>query len=339
MISVIVPMYNAEETIEKCVKSIQKSIYSELEIILVNDGSKDKTLDLCRKLQSKDERIRIINKVNSGAGESRTQGLKEARGEFVSFVDADDWVSIDMYSKMLARIERENADVCFCGYIDWDNKGNSVDNSILFPKTVYNENEIRSKIMHNCVCYTNRADENAIFATWTGLYRRRVIEENHIVFFNERECYSEDSLFNLYFLANAKICVFFKECLYYHTHGDSTLSTIYDERYKKVDVWYKYVEKFLQERCLEKEIGSYLKRTYLGEYEKRVNNIINSNVDEKNIFRRVHEVKKDYKYIDKINVWKLNGVSLRFKIKKSLLVNHINFYVKLKNRGIDERRI
>lgn len=331
MISVIVPMYNAEKTIEKCVKSIQVSEYREIEIILINDGSKDKTLEICRKLQNNDERIYIIDKKNSGAGESRTEGLKVARGEFVSFVDADDWISKEMYSKMIKVVKSEDADVCFCGFVDWDGMGNNVESRILFPNTIYKEDEIKSKIMHNCICYTNNKNENAIFATWVGLYRRRVIEENNIVFFNERECYSEDSLFNLYFLGSARKCAFLKECLYHHTHGESTLSTLYDERYKKVDVWYEYVEKILQQQGIEKKLSSYLKRTYLGEFEKRVNNLINMGIRENEKLAQVSEIRKDYKYIDKINVWKIKGVSFRFKLKKYLLIKHIYLYLKLKN--------
>lgn len=100
MISVIVPIYNAEKYLNKCLASIVNQTYSELEIILVNDGSTDDSLAICKKYEQDDDRIVVINKRNEGVVRARKDGIRIARGEYITFVDADDWIDITTYEKL-----------------------------------------------------------------------------------------------------------------------------------------------------------------------------------------------------------------------------------------------
>jgi glycosyltransferase involved in cell wall biosynthesis len=111
LISVIVPTYNAEKTIERCINSLSIQSYSNIEIIAVNDGSTDSTGILLEQLANRDERIRLIRKENGGVSSARNVGLDNAQGEYITFVDSDDWVEIDFLQHMYDMLKRTNADI------------------------------------------------------------------------------------------------------------------------------------------------------------------------------------------------------------------------------------
>lgn len=119
MISIIVPIYNAEKWIERCVDSLICQTYTDIEILLINDGSTDRSLEICNTYAEKDNRITVIDKENEGVSATRNLGLQKARGEFIQFVDCDDYVDSQMCEKMLGAIE--NADLVLCGLNVWKN--------------------------------------------------------------------------------------------------------------------------------------------------------------------------------------------------------------------------
>lgn len=114
MISVIIPVYNMEKYLNQCLESIVNQDYHDIEILLVDDGSKDGSLNLCNKWASKDSRIRVFTKENGGQGSARNLALKEIRGEYVSFIDSDDLVTKDMYTSLIEVIEKNQADMVIC---------------------------------------------------------------------------------------------------------------------------------------------------------------------------------------------------------------------------------
>lgn len=116
LISIIVPIYNTEDYIEKCVKSIQNQTYKNIEIILVNDGSTDGSADIINKLLENDSRIQVIHKQNEGVTAARLEGIKKSSGNYIGFVDSDDVVAADMYEILLNNMIKYNADISHCGY-------------------------------------------------------------------------------------------------------------------------------------------------------------------------------------------------------------------------------
>ncbi len=106
MISVIVPVYNKEEYLGRCIDSVLGQTYADLELILVDDGSKDKSADICREYVNKDKRVRFFQKENGGASSARNFGIKEAKGEYIGFVDGDDWIEEDMYETLLSELDK-----------------------------------------------------------------------------------------------------------------------------------------------------------------------------------------------------------------------------------------
>ena len=113
VISVIVPVYNAEKYLTECVESILNQTIEDIELILVDDGSTDGSPAMCDAFAAQDPRVKVIHKPNGRASSARNAGIRAATGEYIAFVDSDDWISPDMYEKML----EPNADVCLCDYV------------------------------------------------------------------------------------------------------------------------------------------------------------------------------------------------------------------------------
>ena len=111
-VSVIVPIYNAEAYIEECVRSILNQTFSDFELILVDDGSKDGSLELCKKIASQDSRVKVIHQENAGSAAAKNTGLSIAKGEFIKFCDADDTIDDQYIENLYYGVKNHNADVC-----------------------------------------------------------------------------------------------------------------------------------------------------------------------------------------------------------------------------------
>ena len=117
-ISVIVPVYNVEQYLERCVDSIINQTYKNLEIILVNDGSTDNSGKLCDELAKRDDRIRVIHKENGGLSDARNTGIEEAEADLIGFIDSDDYIDENMYELLIDNLRETNADLSMCGHYD-----------------------------------------------------------------------------------------------------------------------------------------------------------------------------------------------------------------------------
>lgn len=117
-ISVIVPVYNTEKYIKKCIRSIIEQTLKEIEIIIVNDGSKDKSLEIIKDLMKQDRRIKLINKENEGVSSARNSGIKMAKGKYIQFIDSDDWIEKEFLEKMYDFAEKENVDIVVSDYYE-----------------------------------------------------------------------------------------------------------------------------------------------------------------------------------------------------------------------------
>ena len=117
LISVIIPVYNVEEYLDECVASVVAQTHRNLEIILVDDGSPDNCPAMCDAWAEQDSRVQVIHKENGGLSDARNAGIAIAKGDYLAFVDSDDWISPDMYASMLAALKREHADICACNIL------------------------------------------------------------------------------------------------------------------------------------------------------------------------------------------------------------------------------
>lgn len=181
LVSVIVPIYNVERYLSKCIDSIIKQDYEKIEIILVCDGSPDSSLSICEKYKKIDKRIVVIDKKNGGVSSARNYGLRDSSGKYVIFVDADDWLESNFISYMVSLIENESCDF-----------GLSL-NSIKSEKVRLNQQEevkVISPVEATALLISTRVDVGC----WNKIYKRELLIENNI-FFDEKQYYGEGLLF------------------------------------------------------------------------------------------------------------------------------------------------
>lgn len=168
-ISVIIPVYNIEEYLERCLDSVIAQTYTNLEIIVVDDGSTDSSPSICDEYAGKDERIKVIHKKNGGLSDARNAGLKVATGDYVGYVDGDDWVDATMYEDMLNACVKNDAQVAVCRYKrvykDETMDGSSKDVVVLSKEETWN-------------IYINAHPQYVIYnSVWSKLFRRDMVED------------------------------------------------------------------------------------------------------------------------------------------------------------------
>lgn len=139
LISIVVPVYNVEKYIEKCIVSIINQTYTNIEIIIVNDGTKDNSLEVIKKYINNDKRIRVINQENAGLSEARNTGIKNALGQYILFVDSDDFIDKKMVEKMYKKLQEDNSQIVMCNICRWDYLK---DEELGFRENYYGEKEI-----------------------------------------------------------------------------------------------------------------------------------------------------------------------------------------------------
>lgn len=141
-LSVIIPIYNAEKYLHRCIKSILNQTYTNIEIILVNDGSKDNSAKICEEYAKKNKNIIYVSKQNEGPGPARNKGIEIATGDFIGFVDSDDFIYKEMYFEMLREAVKNDADVVQCGYFKADEMGNILNEKSFTDKVLYIEDQL-----------------------------------------------------------------------------------------------------------------------------------------------------------------------------------------------------
>ncbi len=170
-ISVIVAIYKVERYLEQCLESITKQTYDNLEIILVDDGSPDKCPIICDQFSLKDERVRVIHQENQGAMKTRWNGVMEAQGDYISFIDGDDWLEPNMYKEMIQHIYDNSVDIVVTGYVQGENadiKRNNIASGIYTGEKL---KEIQKKIIYFGPYY----EPGIIPALWNKLFKRELL--------------------------------------------------------------------------------------------------------------------------------------------------------------------
>lgn len=193
LVSIIIPVFNAERYLTKCLKSIIKQSYEHIEILVINDGSSDNSLSIINEFSRKDPRIHILSKKNSGPSETRNLGLEHATGEFISFVDADDWIHENMIEQMVFEMSRRRSDLVICEVLQFD-----CQNDNYTPRRTFKLSELDQHASYDALMSRFISGEFD-FANWNKLYKRAIIEENRIRFQADLRI-GEDFIFNLIYL-------------------------------------------------------------------------------------------------------------------------------------------
>ena len=141
-LSIIIPVYNCGKFLERCFDSISKQIFNDFEVIIVDDGSTDNSLDICKKYEAQDKRFRVFSIENHGSAFARNYGLKMAKGEYIGFVDADDYIDENMYSTLINTAQKEQADIVSCDMVYAFQNGKYVNKPTSFEGGVYDRKRI-----------------------------------------------------------------------------------------------------------------------------------------------------------------------------------------------------
>ncbi len=229
-ISVIVPVYQGERYIEKCVESVMKQTFSDWELLIVNDCSTDGTAAICDACAAKDDRIRVFHKKkNAGVSEARNLGLREAKGEYIAFLDADDRFEFRALETLWSLREQTGADTVGCAHLNLA-PGGAKSVELLLPAGVYDEEGIRTGIIDRLM-----GDRLALPLfngfIWRYLFSAEILRSARITF---EGAYLEDELFLMEYFCNAKKLAVTEDALYRYFLNPSSVTHKYMKDYMKV---------------------------------------------------------------------------------------------------------
>lgn len=216
-ISVLVPAYNTGLYIEKCIESIQNQTYTNIDIIVVDDGSTDGTVEIACHYAESDARIKVISTIHKGVAEARNECLRNATGDYILFVDSDDWIAPSLCENLYHEAKRTSADIVFSAMISVSSDGTEVlfgDRSIAFQDT---------ELLTGPDCFIRMVDAGCAYPMVAGnLYRKSLFEKNDIVFKGE---YHEDEYSFPFLLKNAeKVCSIAEPQYYYRQRPKSIMN-------------------------------------------------------------------------------------------------------------------
>ena len=234
-VSVIVAIYNVSEYLERCVLSISEQTYSKLQIILVNDGSTDDSLNKCLELQKQDSRIEVINKENGGVSSARNAGIEAAGGKWICFVDGDDFLEKDAIQKTINEID--DSSVLLADYYVDAKKNNREECFLLGEDRVITSQEDKLELIKNCFVRTKIAEPKIITligVPWAKLYRTDLIKDNGIRF-DEKVRKMQDAIFNLEVFRKADKLVYKHDMhVYHYVQNDQSVTHKANPEYKDI---------------------------------------------------------------------------------------------------------
>lgn len=230
MVSIIVPIYNAEDYIGRCITSLIQQTYKNIEIICVNDGSTDKSRKICEEFSLRDPRVKVINFRNRGVSVARNEGLKFANGDFFSFVDADDYVEKDYIEKLMATLKKKKVDIVYCSAIAEDKNKKLIGIEYDKDKLIQTKNyDWNSREVH---CVVRGA-----------IYPKKIIEG---LKFDKNLYVGEDTYFFAQCIKRAKLVYCLKKALYHYVQYDVSAShgNFRPQMITEIDAWENIVKLF-----------------------------------------------------------------------------------------------
>lgn len=302
-ISVIVPIYNMERFLNRCLDSIINQTYRNLEIILINDGSTDTSGDICDIYAWKDIRIKVIHQPNAGVSSARNAGIGIAKGDYISFIDPDDWIENNMYEILVKHIQEDSVDII---RFNAERKGDII-NTLPF-KNKYSGKEFESEIQLAFIGAIKFGGMFILGVLWLHIFRREVVEKNNIRFNNKlHRC--EDRLFTLSVILNSENILFIDDILYHYEVNDNSLSNKYDPMRWEQELLYLEELQGEYKKCKGREFVTQAENRKTGEYLLRAITSINNEFFSANN-RSFFEKYRNTKTI-------INNPNVRMAIKKT----------------------
>ena len=237
LISVIIPVYGVERYLDRCLRSVVEQTYRNMEIILVDDGSPDNCPRMCDEWATKDGRIQVVHKCNGGLTSARKAGFDIAKGEYVLFVDSDDYIDSKMVEEMVEKAVETGCDITLCSYTREADK--SVPVYMSYEKDVLSPEELRDQYIFPIIRPINDGVSTNGFMC-TKLYRTSKIKGSY--FLSEREYYTEDVVFNIQMALDINGIAIVNKPFYHYCENKDSLT--YKYRQGKFEMWNRRTDFF-----------------------------------------------------------------------------------------------
>lgn len=314
-ISVIVPVYKVQKYLARCMDSLINQTLKDIEIILVDDGSPDQCPQLCDEYAEKYNNIIVIHQSNAGLGMARNSGLNIAKGQYIAFVDSDDYLDKSALENLYKVAERNSADTVLGTYYRVNSVGEKTKGQAPIKNKIFEGKEnIKENVLANMLGSPKEYydDIYLMMAVWMGIYSNKIIQENGIRFCSEREFISEDIIFDMdYYPLTNKVVITDVPYYYYCENGASLTLSYNKERFQKNKILFREIERKC--KILELDITERLDRSFIG----RVRQCIYSEVRYNRFLKARNNIKKicsdkDFKII--LNRYDMKYLSLKQKI-------------------------
>lgn len=250
LVSIIIPVYNAEQYLEECADSVVHQTYDNLDIVLVDDGSTDSSPKMCDRYLRNDERVQVIHKENGGLVSAWMRGVKEAKGEYVVFLDSDDWIDLFMIEDMVKQATGKGKEIVCANYIiEKENQSISVKQSL--EPDVYDRTKIEKKIFPYLLGKENRVIH---YSRCMKLISKELILDN-MQYSDEKLVMGEDASITLPAMWDAEYIVIMEDAFYYHYRFvDASMVHKYNaSMYDKVELLYETLKRTIQKKDLEEK--------------------------------------------------------------------------------------
>lgn len=243
VVTIILSIYNVEQYLERCIKSVVNQTYTNLEIILVDDGSPDRCPEICEEWAKKDKRIKVIHKKNAGLGFARNTGIENATGEYICFFDSDDYIALDTIEKAYNCITNHDADIVLFGFCHVDSNGRTKKCTVpKTPRDLYQGVEVQNYILPNLIApdFQNGKNANLWMSAWACMYSVKVISDSKWRFVSERQFISEDVYSLMFLYKELRRVSILPETLYFYCENGTSLTHTYrKDRYEKNKLCYE----------------------------------------------------------------------------------------------------
>ena len=321
MISIIVPVYNSELYLKKCLDSIISQTYENIEIICIDDNSSDDSLRILQEYEKKDQRIKVLQKVNEGVSFARNAGLDMARGDYILFVDSDDWIDRCTCEVALKKILEETADLVMWSYIR-ERETESFKKQIFDCDIVFKGKNVQEKLHRRMIgivddelVHPENAD--ALCTVWGKLYRRSIISANRIRFYDIRKIGTyEDGLFNLEYLKYVQKAIFLNQYFYHYrrTNVNSITGAYNANLGRQWDTLFHIMDKYIEQNELNEKYQEALRnRISLSLIPRGINEMSNDcSVGMK--MTKIKEIISQRSYIAAIKSLKIQYMPIHWKV-------------------------
>lgn len=247
-LSVIIPVYNTKDTLSRTINSVINQTHRNIQIILVDDESPDGAGVLCDEYASKYDNIQVIHKKNQGLGMARNSGLDIAEGEYIAFLDSDDWLEPEAYEECIEALDNNNCDACYYGRKVYREDGSYLTVSAIPNKLLFKDSsEVISEFAPRYFGDPHTRAEDAYIreSSCCAMYKASIIKDSNIRFMSERKCLSEDLFFNLHICRVAEGIMIIPKNYYNQGFNPSSLTRRYDDtRFDKMLSMYGYLEDY-----------------------------------------------------------------------------------------------